>query len=382
MRYNDATGDFSGDWPESVEQRKCRQRFRRRVRRFVSVLVFAGFVMILVALAIHFRWNESIRQGWQTSVCWLRGVSLQVGEWIDTKKSATDLEESIDSLIAKVREPNDDGEYEVRYQDYVSALDEVVNSRMSKREIAQIREHGRDMAVGTLLRLQKIVLDSKSLPEKGGTASDLRKLRELSERLDDYRAYRHELAMRRSVKSETFGESFLSNVEWLTRDSSLVIFFAFFIVCAVCYFKAYPLVAAGRMTVYANWQDFGTSIAWILLLPFGYGALVCDDLGWIWRLLGLVSLVGGVWSAWQMTARAFRYNSTRRLGWIALGARFAVALLALFAIAKLFEKFQAYKRHEVGIIRGVLIPLALFGLVFRYGISPMIGRRMVRRMQW
>ena len=76
-----------------------------------------------------------------------------------------------------------------------------------------------------------------------------------------------------------------------------------------------------------------------------------------------------------MVARAFRYNSTRRLGWIALGARLAVALLALFAVAKLSEKLQAYKRRELGIIRGVLIPLVIFGLVFRYGIRPMIGRR-------
>lgn len=375
MRYDDATGDFSGNWPESNAQRERRRRFRRRVRHFVSLLVLWGAVLILAALAVRFRWDKPVRQGGQTAVCWLCDASARVGEWIATKKDATDLEGNIDSLIAKVREPGGGVSYEACYQDYVSNLDDAVNSQKSKKEIARIREKDHGQAVGTLRRLQAIVLDSKSLPEKGGTAFDLQKLNALSERLEDYKAYRHELATGRSGTSGASGESFSEKVGWLTRDSGGVVFLVFLAVCAVCYIKAYPLVTTGRMTVYADWQDFGASVVWALLLPFGYGALVGDDLSWIWRLVGLVSLAGGAWSAWQMVARAFRYNSTRRLGWIALGARLAVALLTLFAVAKLSEKLQAYKRHELGFIRGVLIPLAIFGLVFRYGIRPMIGRR-------
>lgn len=80
-----------------------------------------------------------------------------------------------------------------------------------------------------------------------------------------------------------------------------------------------------------------------------------------------------------MVARAFRYNSTRRLGWIALGARLAVALLALFSVAKLSEKLQAYKRHELGFVRGVLILQAVFAVVFNWLIRPMIGSE---RWRW
>ena len=52
--------------------------------------------------------------------------------------------------------------------------------------------------------------------------------------------------------------------------------------------------------------------------------------------------------------------------------RLAVALLALFAVAKLSEKFQAYKRDELVFVRGVLIPLAVFAAVFNWLIRPMI----------
>ena len=56
---------------------------------------------------------------------------------------------------------------------------------------------------------------------------------------------------------------------------------------------------------------------------------------------------------------------------MALGARLAVAMLALFAVAKLTEKIRAYRRRELGLVRGVMIPLALFALVYHYGVRPM-----------
>ena len=93
----------------------------------------------------------------------------------------------------------------------------------------------------------------------------------------------------------------------------------------------------------------------------------------MWRLIGLVLWGVAAWSLWRMVAGAFKYNSSHC--WIALGARIAVAMLAFFAVARLNEKIQAYRRRELGIIRGVLIPLVVFALVYRYGIRPMIGRK-------
>lgn len=46
---------------------------------------------------------------------------------------------------------------------------------------------------------------------------------------------------------------------------------------------------------------------------------------------------------------------------------------------KLSKKLQAYKRHELGVIRGVLIPLAVFAAVFNWLIRPMIGSE---RWRW
>lgn len=143
------------------------------------------------------------------------------------------------------------------------------------------------------------------------------------------------------------------------------------IAAVVCYAKALTEVKMGRLIVYRDWGDFFKASAWVALLPFGvlntlYGETRSS------QVLGIVVFVGGIASLWWMCAGAFRYNHGSRRG-LALFARFAVTLLCVCAIGKLSEKFDQYKRGELGVIRGVLIPALIFAWVFREFIQPMIG---------
>ena len=70
---------------------------------------------------------------------------------------------------------------------------------------------------------------------------------------------------------------------------------------------------------------------------------------------------------------AFRYNRTVGDGFTALGARLLTALLALFVGAKVQEKLEKFGKGELDVVCGALIPLAVLGLVYRYGVRPMIG---------
>ena len=90
-----------------------------------------------------------------------------------------------------------------------------------------------------------------------------------------------------------------------------------------------------------------------------------------------MALVGVCCFLWMILG-AFFYNSGSRC-WLALFGRFAVTFLLLFALAELNEKFQQYKRRELGAIRGVLIPLAVFAAVFNWLVRPMIG---TERRRW
>lgn len=143
------------------------------------------------------------------------------------------------------------------------------------------------------------------------------------------------------------------------------------IAAMVCYAKALTEVKMGRLIVYRDWGDFFKASAWIILLPFGllnalYGETRSS------QVFGVVVAVGGVVSFWWACAGAFRYNTGSRRG-LALFARFAVTLLCVCAIGKLSEKFDQYKRGELGVIRGVLIPALIFAWVFHEFIQPMIG---------
>ena len=59
-------------------------------------------------------------------------------------------------------------------------------------------------------------------------------------------------------------------------------------------------------------------------------------------------------------------------GFTALGARLLTALLALFVVAKVQEKLEKFGKGSLDVVRGVLISLAVLGLVYRYGVRPMI----------
>ena len=44
-----------------------------------------------------------------------------------------------------------------------------------------------------------------------------------------------------------------------------------------------------------------------------------------------------------------------------------------FSVAKVQEKLEKFGKGELDVVRGALIPLAVLGLVYRYGVRPMIG---------
>ena len=143
------------------------------------------------------------------------------------------------------------------------------------------------------------------------------------------------------------------------------------IAAVVCYARALTEVKCGKLVVYRDWGDFFKASAWIVLLPFGLlNALYGETRSY--QVFGCVVFVGGVASFWWACAGAFRYNHGTRCG-LALFARFAVTLLCVCAIGKLSEKFDQYKRGELGVIRGVLIPVLIFAWVFREFIQPMSG---------
>ena len=137
------------------------------------------------------------------------------------------------------------------------------------------------------------------------------------------------------------------------------------------YAKALSEVKMGRLIVYRDWGDFFMASAWVVLLPFGV-LNAMDNEGTSSCVLGIAMAIGGVASFWWACAGAFRYNHGSQRG-LALFARFAVTLLCLCAIGKLSEKFDQYKRGELGVVRGVLLPALIFAYVFREFIHPMIG---------
>ena len=81
--------------------------------------------------------------------------------------------------------------------------------------------------------------------------------------------------------------------------------------------------------------------------------------------------VMGAVSFWLMVSGSFKCNSGSTC-WLSLFGRVAVILLLVFALGRLQEKLEQYKRGEPGVIRGVLIPLVVFAWMFNYLIRPMI----------
>ena len=140
---------------------------------------------------------------------------------------------------------------------------------------------------------------------------------------------------------------------------------------AVFYGRALVEARQGSLVVYQNWADFGRSALWVLAFPIGLPWLLDASADWILRGVGLSFLLLGVVSLGEMMAGAFKYNSGAKR-WLSLFARVGVILLLVLAFVKLQEKLDRYKRGELGVIRGVLIPLAVFAWMFNSLIRPMI----------
>lgn len=159
-------------------------------------------------------------------------------------------------------------------------------------------------------------------------------------------------------------------------NDSLTLFLVIgaFVTYVILYAKALALVRMGELTVYCDWEDFLKSAAWIVAAPLG----LCWGLGtggdWLVKVVGGALVVLGAWSFWHMLYGAFVYNRGSKR-WLALFARMAVVLLAIFALAKLNERIDKFRRNELGVIQGVLIPLAVFVMVFNWLIRPMVGGR-------
>lgn len=150
-------------------------------------------------------------------------------------------------------------------------------------------------------------------------------------------------------------------------------------VAVMLYAKALNKVHAGELVVYRDWVDFGKSALWVATLPCGLGWLSDGN-----RILGVMATLIACGSFAHLCWRAFTCNDGKNR-WLALYARFAVVLLLVFALGKLNEKFQQYRRHEIGVVIGVLLPLALFAWVFESLIRPMVGtgsRPVWRRHSW
>ena len=159
----------------------------------------------------------------------------------------------------------------------------------------------------------------------------------------------------------------------------VILVIALLAVTVKLYATALHRVRTGELVVYRDWADFGKSALWVVALPCGLGWLSDGS-----RILGVMSTLIGCGSILNLCWGAFTCNDGKSR-WLALYARFAVVLLLVFALGKLNEKFQQYKRHEVGAILGVLLPLVLFAWIFESLIRPMVGsgsRPVWRRHSW
>lgn len=151
----------------------------------------------------------------------------------------------------------------------------------------------------------------------------------------------------------------------------MVAMVAVFVVFVRYYAKALSDVRCGRLIVYLGWSDFFWSAAWIVAIPFGLACAFSDENNLFTVVLGLVIVGYGVKSFVRMVKGAFRYNTGSRR-WLALFARIAVILLLLFALSELQSRYERYKRGQLGLIRGVLLPLAIFAYFYKALVAPLI----------
>ena len=157
-------------------------------------------------------------------------------------------------------------------------------------------------------------------------------------------------------------------------NSSMPLVFVISGVVAFTYFyaKALTMVKCGQLVVYSDWSDFLKSTAWLYALPVGIIFVSDSSADTMHLVFGWCFIVGGIFSFVSLVRGAFRCNSGG-LCYLSLFARFAVSFLAIAALAELHSKFDKFRKGELGIIRGVLLPILIFAFVFRTFIRPMIG---------
>lgn len=303
-------------------------------------------------------WSACLR-GWDGACHWVNGL------WGESPQT--------DSEVEAVESPFSPLEYDAAYDAFHEDLAEAVLSERHLKAIAKIRERDRDLAVDTLQQLRRITIVEKDLPQRNGDSAARRKLDELAAALAAYRKLEDERASggwwsgRRKQSSGNRPADELS-------DGWVVLMVAVVGLSLFAYCKAYGRVRTGEVVVYSDWGDLGKSMLWAL--GFSVGVILIKDSStlFVGQQIIAVFLIGiGCWSFWWMVAGAFRQNRTRKLGWISLGARFFTLFLLLAALSKLHEKLERYRRRQLGVIRGVLIPLAVFAVVFNYLVRPMIG---------
>ena len=157
-------------------------------------------------------------------------------------------------------------------------------------------------------------------------------------------------------------------------NSSMPLVFVISGAVAFIYFyaKALTMVKCGQLVVYSDWSDFLKSTAWLYALPVGLIFALDSSADMMHQIFGWCFIVGGIVSFICLVRGAFRYNSGG-LVYLSLFARFAVSFLAIAALAELHSKFDKFRKGELGIIRGVLMPILIFAFVFKTFIRPMIG---------
>lgn len=178
-----------------------------------------------------------------------------------------------------------------------------------------------------------------------------------------------------TVVLSAFGDSFSVAGSWDALKVAIVI--GGFVLFVIFYGRALAEAQHGSLVVYRDWGDFAKSAVWVIAVPVGVAWTFEAQGDFLFRCAGLALLVVGAVSFCTMVSGAFKSNSGSER-WLALFARMGVILMLMFALGRLQEKLDRYKRGELGVIRGVLIPLAVFAWMFNYLIRPMIRTELRR----
>lgn len=185
-----------------------------------------------------------------------------------------------------------------------------------------------------------------------------------------------------SVYSSESGKSNYS--EGLEQGFAAIVVYggviAAFVVIIVLYGCAYSKVKRGLLVCYAGWLDLFGSVAWIFFGVIGYLALFRAGVDGDGKVLGYVFFVIGLVSFAWMIAGAFVYNRgvTFWQKMLSVGSRIIVGVLFIFAIAQLQQKlkeFQEADRNIAAAAKGAIIALAVFAVVYKFLVKPMVGRR-------